>query len=251
MRSSRPGRSARTTGIRCRSARRPAWSTCPRRSWPSPTCTTRSSQRRRSASTSASTSTAVMMPDDPQVRAAALATVRGALKAWDPVTQTEKLARRSIRARGTAACSRPPASWSSRATSAASSSRTTRRTARSCGRSRRRPASSPRRDLHDRRRAVRRGARRLGRHVRDLRRRRVAQGRTCHQSQSRARIQAGRHCSAAGTAGGCSARETAGARRRRATRTSRAGRVPYVLLDVSRRLRCRRRRACPTCAGRR
>jgi quinohemoprotein ethanol dehydrogenase len=34
--------------------------------------------------------TAIMMPDDPQIRAAALATVRGALKAWDPVTQTEK-----------------------------------------------------------------------------------------------------------------------------------------------------------------
>jgi quinohemoprotein ethanol dehydrogenase len=34
--------------------------------------------------------TAVMMPDDPQIRAAALATVRGSLKAWDPVTQTEK-----------------------------------------------------------------------------------------------------------------------------------------------------------------
>ena len=31
-----------------------------------------------------------MMPDDPQIRAAALATVRGSLKAWDPVTQTEK-----------------------------------------------------------------------------------------------------------------------------------------------------------------
>jgi quinohemoprotein ethanol dehydrogenase len=34
--------------------------------------------------------TAVMMPDDPQIRAAALAMVRGALKAWDPVTQKEK-----------------------------------------------------------------------------------------------------------------------------------------------------------------
>src|SRR5687768_1193470 len=34
--------------------------------------------------------TAVMMPDDPQIRAAALATVRGSLKAWDPVTQQEK-----------------------------------------------------------------------------------------------------------------------------------------------------------------
>ena len=33
--------------------------------------------------------TAVMMPEDPQIRAAALATVKGALKAWDPVTQTE------------------------------------------------------------------------------------------------------------------------------------------------------------------
>jgi quinohemoprotein ethanol dehydrogenase len=34
--------------------------------------------------------TAVMMPDDPQIRAAALATVHGSLKAWDPVTQTER-----------------------------------------------------------------------------------------------------------------------------------------------------------------
>lgn len=34
--------------------------------------------------------TAVMMPDDPQIRAAALATVKGSLKAWDPVTQKEK-----------------------------------------------------------------------------------------------------------------------------------------------------------------
>ncbi len=34
--------------------------------------------------------TAVMMPDDPQIRAAALATVRGSLKAWDPVTQKER-----------------------------------------------------------------------------------------------------------------------------------------------------------------
>ena len=34
--------------------------------------------------------TAVMTPDDPQIRAAALATVRGSLKAWDPVTQKEK-----------------------------------------------------------------------------------------------------------------------------------------------------------------
>ena len=34
--------------------------------------------------------TAVMMPDDPQIRAAALATVKGSLKAWDPVTQTVK-----------------------------------------------------------------------------------------------------------------------------------------------------------------
>jgi quinohemoprotein ethanol dehydrogenase len=34
--------------------------------------------------------TAVMMPEDPQIRAAALATVKGSLKAWDPVTQTVK-----------------------------------------------------------------------------------------------------------------------------------------------------------------
>ena len=34
--------------------------------------------------------TAIMTPDDPQIRAAALATVRGSLKAWDPVTQKEK-----------------------------------------------------------------------------------------------------------------------------------------------------------------
>ena len=34
--------------------------------------------------------TAVMMPEDPQIRAAALATVKGSLKAWDPVTQQEK-----------------------------------------------------------------------------------------------------------------------------------------------------------------
>jgi alcohol dehydrogenase (cytochrome c)/quinohemoprotein ethanol dehydrogenase len=34
--------------------------------------------------------TAVMMPEDPQIRAAALATVKGSLKAWDPVTQKEK-----------------------------------------------------------------------------------------------------------------------------------------------------------------
>jgi len=34
--------------------------------------------------------TAVMMPEDPQIRAAALATVKGSLKAWDPVTQKVK-----------------------------------------------------------------------------------------------------------------------------------------------------------------
>ena len=34
--------------------------------------------------------TAVMMPDDPQIRAAALATVRGSLKAWDPIAQKER-----------------------------------------------------------------------------------------------------------------------------------------------------------------
>jgi quinohemoprotein ethanol dehydrogenase len=35
-------------------------------------------------------SVAVMFPDDPKVRAEALAMVRGYLKAWDPVTQTER-----------------------------------------------------------------------------------------------------------------------------------------------------------------
>ena len=55
VRSSCPGRSARTTGIRCRSARRPAWCTCPRNELAcSPTCTIRNSRRDRSASTSAS-----------------------------------------------------------------------------------------------------------------------------------------------------------------------------------------------------
>ena len=65
-----------------------------------------------------------------------------------------------------------------------------------------------------------------------------------NQPQSRARVQAGRQLQRCPQPA-CStrAREAAGARRRRAARASGTGRVPHELLDVSRRLRGRRRRA--------
>ena len=141
--------------------------------------------------------TAIMMPDDPQIRAAALATVRGSLKAWDPVTQTEKWSVEH------------PGAWNGGVLSTAGNlvfqgnvggefvaynaadgtklwsfpAQTGIVAA---------PATYA---IGDEQYVV--GARRMGRHVCDLRWRRVAHRRPRHQSQSRARVQAGRYCSAA------------------------------------------------------
>ena len=109
------------------------------------TCTTRSSKTRPLGFNIGIDATAVMMPDDPQDSCRSARDGARLSQGVGSGDADREAGRSSIRARGTAACCRPPAISSSRATSAASSSRTTPRTARSCGRSRRRPASSRRR----------------------------------------------------------------------------------------------------------
>jgi alcohol dehydrogenase (cytochrome c)/quinohemoprotein ethanol dehydrogenase len=203
-----PGAVGAIAGTRCRSIRRPAWSSSRPRTPASPTCTTPTGSRPSRASISASTWARWRCRRSPRRGGGAGRPPAARLIAWDPVQQRERW-RVQYRGPWNGGLLSTAGGLVFQGSAAGDFAASTPATAGGCGPSRRRPGRRRAGDLHDRRRAICRGDGRLGRGL---------GGRARHPHRCRGRCATSAGCSCSSWAGRHGCRRRAVHRRGRSTR---------------------------------